>query len=334
METTPKYSNLKTFTLNIFKNRSTNIILVFIFMFIIASIFSPYFLTYFNIISIIRDTAFIGLVTLGQACLLLIGEIDLSLGSIASLCGVTGGILMVKLSINPYLTLVLCLFLGAFLGFINGTITTRLRLSSLIVTIGMSGIYVGINLIATNGRAVLGIPKQIYFLGQGFLFKIPMPFIILFVVMLMVVFFVRYIQMGRYMYAIGNNREAANILGIEVQWIRTFVFALAGLLSSLAGMLLVARLGTAQPGIGSDWPLSSIAASVIGGVSLVGGLGNPFGAIIGVGIIVLIQNLIVLFGVSPYLQTAVSGIVVVLAISIDSISRMMSSRQKRKTKAA
>jgi ribose transport system permease protein len=314
------------------KNKMTNIFLVFLFMIIIASIFSPYFMTAYNIRSLIRDAAFIGIVALGQACVLLLGEIDMTVGSIAALCGVVGGIFMVKIPINPGLIFVLVLFLGAFLGFLNGILVTGLRLNSLVVTIGMTGIFTGINLVVTKGQAILNIPKSIYFLGKGSIFQIPMPFIIMIVVLIVVLVITKLTRLGRYMYAIGNNRETAKILGLPVTPVRIFAFSFAGMLYALAGLLMISRLGTAQPSIGSEWALNSIAAGVIGGISLVGGIGNPLGAIIGVGIIVVIQNIIVLFGVSPYLQTAVSGIVVVAAISFDSITTMVSSRKKRLTK--
>jgi ribose transport system permease protein len=126
---------------------------------------------------------------------------------------------------------------------------------------------------------------------------------------------------GRYMYAIGNNKAAARMLGIRVDRIRILVFTIAGFLSALAGLLMVARLGTAQPSIGETWVLPPIAASVIGGVATTGGIGTPLGAILGAGIIAIIENIIVLFGVSPYWQGVVSGVIVVLAISFDAISR-------------
>jgi len=314
------------------KNKMTNIFLVFLFMIIIASVFSPYFMTAYNIRSLVRDAAFIGIVALGQACVLLLGEIDLTVGSIAALCGVVGGIFMVKIPLNPGLIFVLVLFLGAFLGFLNGILVTGLRLNSLVVTIGMTGIFTGINLVVTKGQAILNIPESIYFLGKGSIFQIPMPFIIMIVVLIVVLIITRFTRLGRYMYAIGNNRETAKILGLPVTPVRIFAFSFAGMLYALAGLLMIARLGTAQPSIGSEWALNSIAAGVIGGISLVGGIGNPLGAIIGVGIIIVIQNIIVLFGVSPYLQTAVSGIVVVAAISFDSITTMVSSRKKRLSK--
>jgi ribose transport system permease protein len=326
-------SKFKSTLTNVRKNKNMNILIVFIFMLIIASVFSPYFMTVYNIQSIIREAAFIGLITLGQACLLLMGEIDLSVGSVAALSGVISGILMVRTPLNPFLVLVVCLLLGAFLGFVNGAIVTGLRLNALVVTIGMTGVYTGLNLVITKGQAVLNIPEVIYVLGQGKLFGvIPMPTVIMSIMAVIIIFIVKYTQIGRYMYAIGNSRETATIIGLPVQAVRIFVFSLTGMLSAMAGLLMVARIGTAQPSIGATWPLNSIAAAVIGGVSLTGGIGNPLGALIGVGIIVIIQNMIVLFGVSPYLQTAVSGVVVVMAISFDSISNMLEARRIRRSK--
>lgn len=133
--------------------------------------------------------------------------------------------------------------------------------------------------------------------------------------------------MGRYMYAIGNNAAAARMLGIRVDRIRLLVFSFAGMLSALAGLLMVARLGTAQPSIGQAWVLAPIAASVIGGVATTGGVGSPLGAIFGAGIIAIIENIIVLFGVSPYWQGVVSGAIVVLAISFDALSRRYLRRE-------
>ncbi|MEI3612789.1 ABC transporter permease [Pseudogracilibacillus sp. SO30301A] len=314
------------------KSNLTNMGLVLIFLLVIASIFSPYFLDPYNLQSLVRDLAFISIIALAQSCLMIIGELDLSVGKIAAFCGVIGGMLMVTGSINPYLAFGISLLLGAVLGLINGTIVTRLNLNSIVVTIGMTGVYGGIVLVLTKGKAITGIPKEIYFIGQGYILGIPVPFVIMLVTLVVVLFITQMTQLGRYMYAIGNSPEAAKILGIKVNNIRTIVFILVGFLSSLAGMLMVARLGTAQPSIGDTWALNSIAAAVIGGIALTGGLGNPFGAIIGAAIITVIQNIIVLFGVSPYWQTAVSGILVVLAISFHSISTKIGERKRSKIK--
>jgi len=296
---------------------------------VIASLSSPYFLTAYNLKAVIRSLAFVAIVAIGQGCLLLLGEIDLSVGSIAGLCGVIGGILMVNVGINPYLSLILCLLLGAILGMINGLITVHLKLSSLIVTIGTAGIYKGINLVISKGKAITGIPKEIYFLGQGYLFNIPLPFIIMLIVLVLIVFITKYTPFGRYMYAVGNSKEASWILGIKVNFIRITTFMITGLLAALAGIIMVARLGSSQPAIGELWVLNSIAAAVIGGVALTGGIGSPAGALIGATIIGVIENIIVLYGVSVYWQTAVSGVIIVGAVALDSISRMGALRKKK-----
>jgi len=310
-----------------FKNfRMSGIFIVFILIIIIASIASPYFLSVYNLQSVIRSLAFVGIVAIGQACLLILGELDLSVGAIAGLSGVLGGIMMVNASMNPYIAFVLSLLLGAGFGFINGILVTTFNLNALVVTIGMTGVYQGINLVITKGKAIIGIPREIYFLGQGTFFNIPMPFIIMLITLLIIVFITKFTIFGRYMYAIGNSKEAAEMLGIRVKRVRIVTFMITGLLAALAGMLMVARLGSSQPSIGESWVMDSIASSVIGGVALTGGVGSPAGALLGAAIIAIVNNIIVLFGVSPYWQTAVSGAIVVAAVIIDSVSRMISKR--------
>jgi hypothetical protein len=307
----------------------TAIGMVLIIMFVIACIGSPYFLDVYNIQSLLRDLAIIGMIGIAQSLLLLVGELDLSVGKIATLCGILSGMLMIYAKINPWLALVCGLIFGIIFGLLNGLIITKLRLNSMVATIGMQGVYGGINLVLTKGKAITGIPEQIQFLGKGSLGIVPMPFIFCIIVLVLVLFLVKKTKTGRYIYAIGNSREAATILGIKVDQIRVFIYVVVGLISSLAGLLYVCRLGSAQSTLGESWPMNSIAASVIGGVSLNGGIGNPAGALIGAAIISIISNMIVLFGVNAYWQQAVSGIVVVLAISFSSIMEIIRERRAR-----
>ena len=314
------------------KSNMTAMGIVLLSMIIIASVASPYFLDIYNIQSLLRDLAFVGMIGVAQSLLLLVGELDLSVGKIASLCGILTGMLMVNQGINPWLSLVMGLVLGLVFGFINGLIITRLRLNSMVATIGMQGVYGGINLVLTKGKAITGIPEDIYFLGKGNLGPVPIPFVISIIVLMIILFMVKKTKTGRYIYAIGNSREVAKILGIKVDKIRIMIYSIVGLISSLAGILYVARLGSSQTAVGENWQMNSIAASVIGGVSLNGGIGNPAGALIGAAVISIIQNMIVLFGVNVYWQSAVSGIVTVIAISFSSISEIMRERKQRKIK--
>ena len=304
---------------------------VLIAMIFLASLVTPYFLDRYNLSALVRNLAFVGLIGVAQSLLLLVGELDLSVGKVASLCGILAGMLMVDYGVEPYLALAIASALGLLFGLINGVLITRLRLNALVATIGMAGVYGGINLVLTKGKAIPGIPEKIHILGKGTVWSIPIPFLFTIGVMVLVVVFVRRTKMGRYVYAIGNNREAAAILGIRVDRIRTVLYSLVGLISSLAGVLYVARLGSSQSAIGENWPMNSIAAAVIGGVALTGGVGNPAGALVGAAIISVISNLIVLLGVNVYWQSAVSGIVVVLAISFSSLSTMLGERKRRRT---
>jgi ribose transport system permease protein len=291
-------------------------------IFVCSAFASPYFLTPFNMTIVARDLAFVGLITLGQSMLMVLGELDLSLGTIGGLSGVIGGILMVQNGVEAWLAFGICLLFGALCGLANGLLVTTLRLHSLVLTIGMAGVYRGANLVITKGVAITGIPSTISVLGQGTVFNnIPVPFLVMVPLLVLISFCMMKTPFGRYMYAIGNNSPAARMLGVKVDRVRVAVFTFAGLLASLAGMLMVARLGTAQPAIGDSWVLPPIAAAVIGGVATTGGMGGPVGAILGAAIIGIIENIIVLFGISPYWQSVVSGVVVVLAISFDSVSR-------------
>jgi ribose transport system permease protein len=306
---------------NLIRTPLAGVFVALLVIFALSAILSPYFLTPYNLSVVARGLAFVGLITIAQSMLMVLGELDLSLGVIGGLSGVVSGILMVRMGFEPYSAMLLAILLGLCLGLFNGFLVTFLRLHSLVLTIGTAGIFGGANLVLTRGVAITGIPRDVQYLGRGDLFGVPVPFIIMFVALLVATFVMLKTPFGRYMYAIGNNRDGARMLGIRVDRVRLMVFGVAGAIAGLAGVLMVARLGTAQPSIGDSWVLAPIAASVIGGVATTGGIGSPIGAILGAGIIAIIEKIIVLFGVSPYWQGIVSGAIVVLAISFDAISR-------------
>lgn len=303
-------------------------IIVLIVMLIVAAFATPYFYNIYNIQALLRDLAFIGMVSVAQSLVLLTGDIDLSVGSIASLCGVLSALIMTKYNINPYFALALGICFGIICGALNGLIITKLRLNSMVATIGMSGFYSGITLVLTKGKAISNIPEEIQFLGKSNFLNIPTPFLIATIVTIVCVVIAKKSKFGRYVYAIGNSRESSKIIGIDVDSIRVYLYIVVGVISSLSGILYVARLGSAQSNIGGAWATNSIASSVLGGISLTGGIGNPIGSLLGASIISLIQNLIVLLGVNVYWQSAVSGIVVVLALSFSSISEIIKDKRE------
>jgi len=301
---------------------------VLLLLFGASSLLSPYFATPYNMTIIARSLAFIGLVTLGQAMLMLLGELDISLGAMGGLCGVAAGMLMMDLGVNPFVAMGLAVVLGALLGLLNGFLITALNLHSLVLTIAMAGVYKGVNLVLTKGVAITNIPESTQFLGRGDVGPFPTPFVIMIGLLVVIAVVAHRTPFGRYVFAIGDNAAAARMIGIKVNRIKLLVFVIAGALAALAGTLMVARLGTAQPSIGDTWVLPSIAAAVIGGVATTGGIGSPVGAILGAGIVGVIEDITVLYGISPYWQGVISGMIVVLAISFDSVSRryLFSSR--------
>ena len=208
------------------KSNMTAMAAILVIMIIIASVVSPHFLNIYNLQSVLRDLAFIGMIGIAQSLLLLVGELDLSVGKIACLCGILSGMLMVNAGVNPWLSLLVGMILGVVFGFINGIIITRLRLNSMVATIGMQGVYGGVNLVITKGKAVTGIPDDVQFLGKNSIGPVPIPFVICLIVLIIILFMVKKTKTGRYIYAIGNSMEAAKILGIKVDRIRVMIYSM------------------------------------------------------------------------------------------------------------
>lgn len=300
--------------------------LAFVLMVGIAAIISPQFFTSYNLTIMSRELAFIGIVAIAQGLLLLLGDIDVSIGAIAGLCGIVCSKLLVDFQYDPALAIAIGLGVGALAGAVNGLIITAFNLNSLVVTIGMLSVYSGLNLFITEGRTIVGLPDQVTFLGTGQVLGLPVPLWVMLGIFILMVFLTTKTIYGRRLYAVGNSREAAKIVGIREQRVRVVAYAIAGVLAGLAGMLLCFRLLSAQASIGQSWLLPSIAAPVIGGIATTGGIGSIWGALIGSAITVVLGNIIVLGGVGVYLQQIVTGLIVVIAVALDAITRRFGAR--------
>ncbi|MES0864337.1 ABC transporter permease [Ruegeria sp. SCPT10] len=227
---------------------------------VVATFVAPQFLTSYNLTIISRELAFIGLVAIAQGLLLLLGDIDVSIGAIAGLAGIVCTKLLVDVDLHPVLAITAGLLVGALAGAMNGFIVTLFNLNSLVVTIGMLSVYSGVSLFITKGRTIVGLAPDVTFLGGGSLMGVPIPVYIMLAVFLIILFVTTKTIYGRRLYAVGNSREAAKIVGINQQKIRITAFAIAGALAGLAGMLLCFRLVSAQASMGQSWLLPSIAA--------------------------------------------------------------------------
>jgi ribose transport system permease protein len=308
------------------KSQLAGVTAVLIVIMIASSFISNKFLTPYNLQIMVRSLAFTCLVALGQGILLLLGDIDLSVGAIAGLCGVICGKLAVDLQANPLLAIVVALLAGVLFGSINGGLVTTFKLNPIVLTIGTQTAFRGLNLVITKGRTITGFPKTITVFGEGSVFNIPWPTVILFFVFIFVYFITKKTTYGRNVYAVGNSVETAKMVGIKTNRVRIISYGICGLLAGLAGILMSMRLASAQASIGEIWVLPSIAAPVIGGIATTGGIGSISGALIGGAIMGVVSNIIVLGNVNLYWQQVLNGSIVVLAIIFDSFAQKIRNK--------
>lgn len=295
-------------------------LLTLVLLSVILSILSPHFLTTENLLSIALQTAIIAIIALGQIYVIISGGIDLSVGSIVALSGVVTAQLLVS-GVNPILAILVGVLAGTLLGFINGFIIAKGNLPPFIVTLGMMGVARGLSLVMTDGLPISSLPESFTVLGNGTLLGIPIPVIFLIIAASIAAFILSKTIFGRYVYSIGSNEEAARLSGINVNTNKIMIYAICGLMSGLAGVLMSARLVSAQPSAGTGYELDAIAAVVIGGASLVGGVGTVGGTIIGAFIMGVLRNGLNLLNVSPFWQQIAIGVIIVLAVYIDQVRR-------------
>jgi len=291
-----------------------------VILFVALAIASPHFLTNTNLSSVVRQTAVINIMALGMTMIIIAGGIDLSVGAILAMGGLLGTMAMEKGMPIPA-GIAVGILTGLAWGFVNGFLTTKLRIAPFIVTLGTLGIIRGLTLIISNGLPVHRIPQKFSYLGEGNLLGVPFVLWILVLCAALTHFTLEHTRLGRYAFAIGSNVEAAVYAGIPVTFHTTAVYAIGGMLTGLAGMIEASRLMTGQPTAGQGYELQAIAAVVIGGGSLHGGEGSVIGTLIGAFIMGLLSNGSDLLGISPYLQQAIIGAVIILAVTVDELRK-------------
>ncbi|MBZ5591571.1 MAG: ABC transporter permease [Acidobacteriia bacterium] len=291
-----------------------------IILFVALAISSKHFLTNTNLSSVVRQTAVINIMALGMTMIIINGGIDLSVGSILAMGGLLGTMAM-EMGLSIPAGILAGIATGLLCGLANGLMITQLRIAPFIVTLGTLGIFRGTALIISNGLPVHRIPQRFSFLGEGNVLGVPFVLWILVACGLATHVVLEHTRLGRYTFAIGSNREAAVYAGIPVKFHTTAVYAIGGMLTGLAGMIEASRLMTGQPTAGQGYELQAIAAVVIGGGSLQGGEGSVVGTLIGAFIMGLLSNGSDLLGVSPYLQQAIIGAVIILAVTLDELRK-------------
>nr|WP_078408920.1 ABC transporter permease [Priestia abyssalis] len=293
------------------------ILFILIAMVVVMSFLSPAFLNANNLLNVVRQISFIGIVAMGVTMIIITTGIDLSSGSVIALVSVVvasyahpGDSLFVAIAIG--------LGIGALCGFINGAVSAKGKIPPFIATLGMMTAARGLALLYSDGRPIPNLSDSFMFLGKGEIAGIPFPIIVFIVMGIISHLLLSKTKFGKYTYAIGGNEQAARICGINVDRYKIMIYTYAGLLAAIAGMMLTARISVGQPSMGVMFELDAIAAAVIGGTSLAGGVGTIAGTMIGALIIGVLNNGLDLLGVSSYWQQILKGAIIVSAVLIDS----------------
>ncbi|MBP3891243.1 MAG: ABC transporter permease [Solobacterium sp.] len=299
-------------------SKTTGIYLALLMLFIVFSIASPVFLTFDNLITVLRQIAVLGVCATGMTFVAISGGVDLSVGSIISLVGITIGILNNR-GVDVWVAALLGVLLAVCAGAFNGFIVTRTNLAPMIITLGTGQILKGLSYTLSNGLPIGGLDQRLGFLGKGYVGIIPTPVIILLIVVAIGIFILKFSYFGRYFYAIGGNNEAARLQGIDVKKVRLASFLLCGFFTGISAIVMLARVSSAQPGTGIGLEMDVMTAVILGGVSFAGGGGSIEGTIAGVMIIGILNNGLLLIGATEHVQTMVKGIVLVLALCFEPV---------------
>ncbi|HEY7925072.1 MAG TPA: ribose ABC transporter permease [Vicinamibacteria bacterium] len=285
---------------------------------ILLSILSPNFLSVSNLRNVLEQTAINAVVAVGMTYVIVSGGIDLSVGSIVAFSGVLLASALAAGAPAPA-AIAAGLAAGALCGLANGLLVTRGRLPPFIATLGMMSVARGAALVFTEGRPISGFDTGFRSLATGRVLGLPTPVLVVALVYAAAHLLLTRTRFGRYVYAIGGNEEATRLSGVAVRFHKTMVYVLCGTTSALAAVLLTSRLNSAQPIAGMMYELDAIAATVIGGTSLLGGSGSLGGTLVGALIMGVLRNGLNLLGVSSYLQQIVIGAVIIVAVLVDSL---------------
>lgn len=297
------------------------ILMVFLILFVLLTIITNTFFTSRNLINVLKQVSINGIISVGMMCVLLTGGIDLSVGSIVALSGIVATTFAHPGEYPVIVPVILGILAGAACGVVNGTLVAFLNLPAFIATLGMLSVASGVALVLSKGRPISNLSDQFRYIGGGTILGLPILIYILAAVFLIGYLILSWTKFGRYLYAIGGNEEAAKASGLSVARIKLFVYMISGICAGLAGTVLASRINAGQPNSGEGYELDAIAAVVIGGTSLNGGIGKVSGTILGVLIVGVINNGMDLLNISSYYQKIVKGSIIVLAVLLDRITK-------------
>ncbi|MBM7834189.1 ribose ABC transporter permease [Clostridium sardiniense] len=287
---------------------------------IIITFVTPSFLTVANITNVFTQVSVNAIIAVGMTFVILTGGIDLSVGSTLAISGALGASI-IKSTNNIFLAIIVAAVVGIAIGLVNGILIAKGKLQAFIVTLATMTIFRGATLVFTNGTPISKLPESFLKIGNAKLGFIPVPVIITIVIAAISIYILSQTRFGRYLYALGGNEESAKLSGINTDKIKVLTYVVSGFVSAIAGVIITSRIGSASPNAGVGFELDAIAAVVIGGTSLAGGEGKISGTIIGALIIGVLNNGLNLMNVSPFYQSIVKGLVILIAVLLDKKSR-------------
>lgn len=291
------------------------IIVVMLLMIVVFSIFSSNFLTLNTLFTILKKVAITGIISVGMTFVLLTGGIDLSVGSVAGCTAVTAAILMKNLAMPIPLTILITLVISLIYGLFSGWCITKLNIPPLIATLGVQTALRGLAFIVTSGLPVFGFNNTFSKFAAGTILSIPYPVILMALIFAAGIFILKKTLIGRHLYGVGGNAEASRLSGVNVVRVKLFAYAASGLLSGIAGLVLLSRTNSGQPSLGSGYEMDAITAVVLGGVSLSGGEGKLPMVIVGVLIMGILSTGMIMCSINDYVQQLVQGLVLIAAVA-------------------
>lgn len=278
---------------------------------------NPTFLTLFNIQVIMRQVAVFGILAIAETFIIIALGIDLSVGSIVAFTGVIAALVMGYTGNSMLLSIVVVLLISALIGLYHGVFVTSLGVAPFIITLGSLSIFRGAAFVLTRGYPVLIRDESFRWLGQGLIGPLPVPFVILLVIAAITGFILRFTSLGRYVYAIGGNPEAARMSGVPVVWVTRYVYIQGTVLAGIVGLIIASRMSEGLASVAVGYELTAIAAAIIGGTSLMGGIGTVLGAVLGAVLMGMIDNALITLRVNAYWYNLVIGAVIIVAVTID-----------------
>ncbi|MGB7094364.1 MAG: ribose ABC transporter permease, partial [Anaerolineales bacterium] len=289
--------------------RRLSVLGILLLICLVFALGSEEFLTASNLINVALQTSIIAIVAIGMSFVIFTAGIDLSVGSVMALSGALAAGVAVRFGMDTYIGISIGLAAGVIIGAINGLLIIKGGIPPFVATLSMLAIARGLTLVYTEGRPIAGLDERFIYWGTGQILGIPLPVIIMIVIAIIAHIVTRYTPFGLHVYSTGGNEETTRLAGISPDRIKMAVYMISGFLAALGGILLTARLWSAQPNAAVGWELDAIAAPVLGGTSLFGGVGSIGGTVIGAFIIGVLSNGLNLMGVPSYYQQVIKGLV-------------------------